>query len=253
MDTNNGTPRKGFRVAPQPTKGEVLQDNAQLAQQLAQRLSGAEKQVNFLGQMLSQTVRAVQNMGPEVNSLSTITAAVDSKSAAKENDYVMIDYLGRLVNEDGSDQLDADGDPMYFNGGYGSKFVILGLGNGTLIPGFEEQLVGMNIGESKEISVKFPDNYGPELSNKHAKFQVYVHKIYVPLSRTAVEQTKMDYDLKKADIKAKKAAAEAEAKTAADAVAQATAEAANGGNVTPITGTPNEAPKAEASKGESSN
>ena len=47
------------------------------------------------------------------------------------------------------------------------------------IPGFEEQIVGMKVGEEKDIRVKFPDNYTPELAGKDAVFAVKVHEIKV--------------------------------------------------------------------------
>lgn len=55
---------------------------------------------------------------------------------------------------------------------------LLHLGTGSLIPGFEEQITGMNKGETREISVKFPDDYSNnELAGKDAKFTVTLKEV----------------------------------------------------------------------------
>ena len=54
----------------------------------------------------------------------------------------------------------------------------LEIGSNTFIPGFEEQLIGMKVGESKKIKVTFPENYGnKELANKEAEFEVTLQEI----------------------------------------------------------------------------
>ncbi|MBQ3185719.1 MAG: trigger factor, partial [Firmicutes bacterium] len=54
----------------------------------------------------------------------------------------------------------------------------LKLGSGTFIPGFEEQLVGVSVGESKDVVVTFPEQYHSEdLAGKDATFKCTVHEI----------------------------------------------------------------------------
>ena len=54
----------------------------------------------------------------------------------------------------------------------------LTLGSGTFIPGFEEQLIGVKVGDKIEVKVKFPDSYGAaELSGKDAVFDVTVNEL----------------------------------------------------------------------------
>ena len=54
----------------------------------------------------------------------------------------------------------------------------LEIGSNTFIPGFEDQVIGMNIDEEKEIKVKFPDEYfSKDLAGKEAMFKVKVHEI----------------------------------------------------------------------------
>ncbi len=84
--------------------------------------------------------------------------------AAKNGDITVIDYSGSV-------------DGVKFDGGTAEKQT-LELGSGRFIPGFEEQVEGMNIGEEKDITVKFPDDYGAEnLKGKNAVFHIKLHEI----------------------------------------------------------------------------
>jgi trigger factor len=75
--------------------------------------------------------------------------------------------------------FDFDGsvDGVHFEGGQ-AKDYSLEIGSGAFIPGFEDQMVGMNIGEKKNINVKFPEDYHAEdLKGKDAVFEVELHEI----------------------------------------------------------------------------
>ena len=66
-----------------------------------------------------------------------------------------------------------------FEGGKGEKFDLV-LGSGSLIPGFEEQVVGMSAGEEKDIDVTFPADYhAKELAGKPVTFHIKVNGITV--------------------------------------------------------------------------
>lgn len=68
-------------------------------------------------------------------------------------------------------------DGVAFEGGKGENYP-LEIGSGSFIPGFEEQVVGMKVGEEKDIDVKFPENYqAAELAGQPAVFKVKVHEI----------------------------------------------------------------------------
>lgn len=84
---------------------------------------------------------------------------------AKNGDTVIIDYSGAV-------------DGNKFDGGTAEK-QSLELGSKNFIPGFEEQIEGMSCGESKDIEVTFPENYGNDLSGKKAVFAVTLHEIKV--------------------------------------------------------------------------
>ncbi len=88
---------------------------------------------------------------------------VDVDRAAENNDRVVLDYSGSI-------------DGVKFEGGTAEDQTLL-LGSGTFIPGFEEQLIGMKAGESKDITVKFPDDYAAELAGKEAVFAVTIKAV----------------------------------------------------------------------------
>ena len=73
-------------------------------------------------------------------------------------DTADIDFVGTL-----------DGVP--FDGGSAEGYE-LELGSNTFVPGFEEQIVGMNIGDEKDINITFPEDYTPEMAGKDVVFKV---------------------------------------------------------------------------------
>ena len=79
-------------------------------------------------------------------------------------DTVVIDYSGSVNG-------------VKFEGGTAEK-QNLELGSGMFIPGFEEQVEGMAIGEEKDITVKFPEDYGQsDLAGRDAVFAIKLHEI----------------------------------------------------------------------------
>ena len=90
---------------------------------------------------------------------------VDIEDRAVQNgDVVGLDYSGSV-------------DEVKFEGGT-AEGQTLEIGSGMFIPGFEEQMVGMAIGETRDITVKFPDEYhAEELKGKEAVFTVKVNGI----------------------------------------------------------------------------
>lgn len=84
--------------------------------------------------------------------------------AAENGDTVTMDYVGTIDGE-------------AFEGGTADA-ADLTLGSGTFIPGFEEQLVGVKAGETKEVKVTFPEDYhAEELKGKDAVFTCNIIKI----------------------------------------------------------------------------
>ncbi|MEH7116603.1 trigger factor [Neobacillus vireti] len=89
---------------------------------------------------------------------------VKEDSEAVNGDTVVLDFEGFVNGE-------------AFEGGKAENHS-LELGSGSFIPGFEEQLVGVKAGESKDVEVTFPEEYhAAELAGKPAVFKVTVHEI----------------------------------------------------------------------------
>jgi trigger factor len=87
-----------------------------------------------------------------------------AERAAENGDHVVVDYVGKV-----------DGEP--FAGGEG-RDQLLELGAGRLIPGFEEQLVGVSAGDERTVEVTFPEDYGAEhLAGQAATFDVSVSEV----------------------------------------------------------------------------
>ncbi|MCK4974763.1 MAG: trigger factor [Sulfurimonas sp.] len=95
------------------------------------------------------------------------------KRMARKDDSVIIDFEGSIDGE-------------LFEGGAAKEFALV-LGSNQFIPGFEDQVIGMKIGEEKIIKVTFPENYGGDkLAGKDAEFKVNVNNIQ--------EKTKTEID-----------------------------------------------------------
>lgn len=85
----------------------------------------------------------------------------------EKGDRVVISFVGEI-----------DGKP--FEGGAGEDIAV-NVGSGTFIPGFEDQLVGMTAGETRQVKVTFPTNYlNQELAGKAAEFRVTAKSIEAP-------------------------------------------------------------------------
>lgn len=89
--------------------------------------------------------------------------ACDSNAGAQNGDTVIIDFAGYLND-------------VQFEGGTATGFP-LKLGSGQFVPGFEEQLIGMEKGETRDINITFPTEYVPDLAGKDVVFKVTVQDI----------------------------------------------------------------------------
>ncbi len=90
-----------------------------------------------------------------------------------------IEITGRAAQMDDIAVIDFDGyvDDKQFDGGKAEGHR-LKLGSGQFIPGFEDQIVGKNVGESFDVNVKFPADYhAAELADKDAVFKCVLHKL----------------------------------------------------------------------------
>ncbi|WP_223591102.1 trigger factor [Neobacillus bataviensis] len=115
-----------------------------------------ELDTNVTDEDVQKELETLQNRHAEL--------VVKEDTAAENGDTVVIDFEGFVDGE-------------AFEGGKAENHS-LELGSGSFIPGFEEQLVGVKAGESKDVEVTFPEEYhAAELAGKPATFKVTVHEI----------------------------------------------------------------------------
>ena len=97
----------------------------------------------------------------------------------RERNARTIDVTDRAVQDKDQIVLDFEGfvDGEAFEGGKAENYSLT-VGSGSFIPGFEEQLIGAEIGKETEVSVKFPEDYhAKDLAGKDAVFKCTVHEI----------------------------------------------------------------------------
>ena len=90
-----------------------------------------------------------------------------------------VEVTDRSVQKDDMVTLDYEGfvDGEAFEGGKGTDYPLT-IGSGAFIPGFEDQLIGAEIGQEMEVNVTFPEQYhSKELAGKEAVFKCTVHTI----------------------------------------------------------------------------
>lgn len=96
---------------------------------------------------------------------SPVSTPVTDRTIVETGDTANIDYVGKVDN-------------VAFENG-SAEGADLTIGSGQFIPGFEDGVIGMKVGETKDIDVTFPDPYttNPEMSGKEAVFTVTVNSI----------------------------------------------------------------------------
>ena len=127
-------------------------------------------------------VKLGQYKGLEAPKAEVKVAAADVNARLKEmaerNSRLV--SVERAVKKGDTATIDFEGfdNGVAFDGGKGENFD-LEIGSGSFVPGFEDQVIGHNAGESFDVNVKFPEEYTPELAGKDATFKVTLHEIKV--------------------------------------------------------------------------
>ncbi len=138
------------------------------------------------------TFKATVTVKPEVSisdykgvaAEKVVSAATDEEVAAElgrlqERNGRIVDVEGRPAQQGDNAIIDFEGflDGEAFEGGKGEKHSLT-LGSGQFIPGFEEQVMGKNIGDSFDVNVTFPEEYhAAELAGKPVVFKVTLHEL----------------------------------------------------------------------------
>ena len=129
-------------------------------------------EVSFGDIELEKLVAEIEDTAVEeaLGNLASTAQSFDDRAegaAAEDGDQVVIDFVGKVDGE-------------AFEGGSAEDFPLV-LGSGNFIPGFEPQLVGVKVGDSRDVEVSFPENYGaPNLAGKAASFAVTVKGVKAP-------------------------------------------------------------------------
>ena len=120
--------------------------------------------VEITDDMVSETMDRIAKQSREKK------PAAEGKAADK-GDVVVIDFVGKI-----------DGTP--FENGAATDFE-LELGSNTFIPGFEDQLIGVKVGDTRDVNLNFPEDYGAkELAGKPAVFECTVKQVMEFVDRT---------------------------------------------------------------------
>lgn len=172
-------------------------------------------------------VKLGEYKGLEVKEVSAEVTEEDVEAEIKkmqEQNARMVTVEDRPVSDKDSILLNFCGsvDGVEFEGGKAENYSLV-VGSNTFIPGFEEQLIGMNAGDSKDVVVTFPEDYHSEdLKGKEAVFAVEINEIkekQLPqIDEEFVKDTTEFETLEelKSDIRTK--AAESKKKSAEDAM-----------------------------------
>ncbi|QNK60004.1 trigger factor [Paenibacillus sp. PAMC21692] len=117
--------------------------------------------------------------------IDAVSAEVTEEEVAAELERLQQRHAELTVVEEGAAQngdisvIDFDGyvDGEQFEGGFSERYS-LELGSNSFIPGFEDQVVGMQLGDFKDVEVTFPETYHAEhLAGKAAVFKVKLHEL----------------------------------------------------------------------------
>ena len=119
-------------------------------------LQGKLEHVDVTAEDIDRQMQRLLQANPRIESVTGRAAAV--------GDELVLDYAGFSEG-------------VQFPGGTAEKQTLT-LGSGMFIHGFEEQLVGVNVGDDVTVTVTFPTEYhAPELAGKNAEFRCHVHEI----------------------------------------------------------------------------
>ena len=177
------------------------------------------------------TLGQYKGLEVEKNEVSVSDDQVNAELERMAQNVASTESVERAAEMGDTANIDFEGfdNGVPFDGGKGENFD-LKLGSGQFVPGFEEQIVGMNIGEEKDIDITFPENYHEGLAGKPVVFHVKLNKLTVTNVPAIDDELAKDVsefetlDELKSDIRAK--ALESAQKQADSAFEQACVEKA---------------------------
>ena len=121
-----------------------------------------------------------KNLGIKKEDSKVTDEEVDAEiKSALERDAMLVNKENETIEEGDTAKFDFEGkvDGVVFPGGTAKDYSLV-IGSHQFIPGFEEQMLGMKVNETKDLSVKFPEDYHEEsLKGKDAIFTVTIHEV----------------------------------------------------------------------------
>ncbi len=128
------------------------------------------------------TLGQYKGLEAEKETVSVDDAKVDEEvNAVRRRNARMLPVEDRAAAMGDTANIDFDGflNGERFDGGKAEGYD-LELGSNSFVPGFEEQIVGMNVGEEKDLDITFPENYVEDLAGKAVVFKVKLNSLTVP-------------------------------------------------------------------------
>lgn len=124
---------------------------------------GEYKNIKATKMNLEATIEEINAEIESIRSQNTIVTPKEN-GTLENKDIAIFDFKGTLNGE-------------AFQGGTAENYE-LEIGSGQFIPGFEEQMIGMKVGEEKTITVKFPEEYqATDLAGKEVQFELKLHEM----------------------------------------------------------------------------
>ena len=181
--SNEALSQAGARPAAQPDIklesdiGRVMAGEADLAFDLDVELMPDFEPADLAGLKLERPTYAApdEEIDAQIAEIAGANRSFEAKEgAAVDGDMVVADFLGRIDGE-------------AFEGGSAEAAEIV-IGSNRFIPGFEEQLTGASAGETRTVSVTFPEGYAAaQLAGKPAEFEVTVTEVRAPKADEAMD------------------------------------------------------------------
>ena len=181
--SNEALSQAGARPAAQPDiklesdLGQVMEGKADLAFDLDVELMPEFEPADLAGMKLERPTYGAtdEEIDAQIVEIAGANRSFEDKEgAAADGDMVVADFVGRIDGE-------------AFEGGSAEDAEIV-IGSNRFIPGFEEQLTGASTGETRTVSVTFPEAYqAAQLAGKPAEFEVTVKAVRAPKADEAVD------------------------------------------------------------------
>ena len=181
---------KGFRKQPKPTNA-TLNDQAKTLEAEVRKNAAL---VNILQTTLQQCIQQMSNNSKEIEAMSKLLTSKELKDdeVAEDGDRLVIDFAGRLVDEDGNESN--------YNGISGMGFMVE-IGSKTTVEGFEDYFVGKKVGHTgRTPRFTFPKEYGnKDLAGREIFFDVEILKAMRPLKGTHAVKLIKQYEQEEFD------------------------------------------------------